>query len=152
MRKNRRLEEVWEFNGKSFILCWMKCPFFYQDDPASISLASPVYEIVSSDESILEVSLTLQLFKDCSIECLLFANQVETHLCLCVLCFVHTCSILLDLVVRSFLFVCRVLSRKLRMLYVTIAELPRVENGQMESRTGQVSASHWRFEKRTLGL
>lgn len=33
------------------------------------------------------------------------------------------------------------------MLYVTIAELPRVESGQMESRTGQVSASHWRFEE-----
>ena len=37
--------------------------FFYQDDPASISLALPVYEIVSSDESILEVSFPLQLFK-----------------------------------------------------------------------------------------
>lgn len=97
MRKNRRLEEVWEFNAKSFISIWIKCPFFYQDDPASISLASPVYKIVSSDESILEVSLPLQLFKDCSIECFLFANQVETHLCLCVLCFVHTCLILLSL-------------------------------------------------------
>lgn len=97
MRKNTRLEEVLEFNGKSFISCWIKCPFFYQDDPASSSLTSPVYEIVSSDESLLEVSLPLQLFKDCSIECLLFANQVETHLFLCVLCFVHTCLILLSL-------------------------------------------------------
>ena len=65
MRKSRRLEEVLEFNGKSFISCWIKCPFFYQDDPASSSLTLPVYEIVSSDESLLEVSLPLQLFKDC---------------------------------------------------------------------------------------